>query len=173
MNQKIAYIYFDYNSASPIDQRVIEGMLPFMKDEFANPSSRHSFGIQVNEAVKNARVQVADFIGAKENEIIFTSGATEAINIAIKGVAENYSAKGKHIITVSTEHSAVLDTCKYLETKGYEITYLPVLRNGLIDLTGVKNSLRSDTILVWVMSVNNESGLNQPIKEIAAIGHHN
>jgi cysteine desulfurase len=164
-------VYFDNNSTTPIDPRVLESMLPFLKNNFANPSSTHHFGINLNEAVKKARIQVADSIGAEKNEILFTSGATEAINIAIKGVAENYSVKGRHIITVSTEHYAVLDTCKYLETKGYEITYLAVSKEGLIDLTELRNSLRSDTILVCVMYVNNETGVIQPIKEIASIAH--
>ena len=146
-------------------------MLPFLTDNFANASSTHNFGLQTNEAVKNARVQVADLICAEENEIIFTSGSTEAINIALKGVAENYSAKGNHIVTVSTEHYAVLDTCKHLESKGYEVTYLPVSKDGLIDLNELKNSLRADTILVCVMWVNNETGVIQPIKEIASLTH--
>jgi cysteine desulfurase len=171
MKKPYEIIYFDNNSTTPIDKRVLDAMLPFLTDNFANPSSTHHFGISVNEAVKKSRIQVADFIGAEENEILFTSGATEAINISIKGVAENYSEKGRHIITVSTEHFAVLDTCKYLETKGYEITYLPVSRDGLIDLIEVKNSLRTDTILVCVMFVNNETGVIQPIKEIASLAH--
>lgn len=164
-------LYFDCNATTPVDKRVLNSMLPFLTENYANASSSHLFGISVNEAVKKARVQVADFIGAEDNEIMYTSGATEAINIAIKGVAENYSSKGEHIITVSTEHYAVLDTCKYLETKGYEITYLPVSRDGLIDLTELKNAIREDTILVCVMHVNNETGVIQPIKDIASIAH--
>ncbi len=171
MKKPYEIIYLDNNSTTPIDKRVLDAMLPFLTDNFANPSSTHHFGINVNEAVKKARIQVADFIGAEENEILFTSGATEAINIAIKGVAENYSEKGRHIITVSTEHYAVLDTCKYLETKGYEIAYLAVSKEGLIDLTELRNSLRTDTILVCVMNVNNETGVIQPIKEISKIAH--
>ena len=164
-------IYFDNNATTPVDKRVLDAMLPFLTDNFANPSSIHHFGNQVNEAIKNARVQVANLISAEQNEIIFTSGSTEAINIALKGVAENYSAKGKHIITVSTEHHAVLDTCKHLERKGYEVTYLPVSKEGLIDLEELKISLRVDTILVCVMYVNNETGVIQPIKEIASLAH--
>lgn len=163
--------FLDYNATTPIDPRVLDAMLPFLKENFANPSSTHFFGTQVNESVKTARTQVADLIGADDKEIIFTSGSTEAINISLKGVAENYSEKGKHIITVSTEHKAVLDTCKHLETKGYEITYLPVQKDGLIDLNKLKKSLRSDTILVCVMFVNNETGVIQPIKEIAYFAH--
>ena len=165
------YKYLDYNSTTPIDSRVLDAMLPFLKDNFANPSSTHHFGQTINDKVKQARVQIADFINAEPNEIIFTSGATEAINIAIKGVAENYSNKGKHIITVSTEHKAVLDTCKDLEGKGFEVTYLPVKKSGLIDLSLLEQSIRPDTILVSVMYVNNETGVIQPIKEIASIVH--
>jgi cysteine desulfurase len=164
-------IYFDYNATTPIDKRVLDAMLPFLTDNFANASSTHHFGLKANEAVKEARIKVADMIGAEQNEIVFTSGSTEAINLALKGVAENYSAKGKHIVTVATEHSAVLDTCKYLETKGYEITYLPVNSFGLIDLNELKNCLRADTILVCVMYVNNETGVIQPVKEIAQLTH--
>ena len=171
MNFKHDISYFDYNATTPIDERVLEAMLPFLKENFANPSSTHYFGTTINESVKSARTQVADLIGADDKEIIFTSGSTEAINIALKGVAENYSEKGKHIITVSTEHKAVLDTCKYLENKGYEVTYLSVQNDGLINLKELKNSLRSDTILVSVMYVNNETGVIQPIKEIASLAH--
>lgn len=164
-------IYFDNNATTPIDKRVLDAMLPFLTETFANASSTHHFGITANEAVKKARIQVADLIGAEENEIIFTSGSTEAINIALKGVAENYSAKGKHIVTVSTEHYAVLDTCKHLERKGYEVTYLPVSSFGLIDLYELKNSLRADTILVCVMYGNNETGVIQPLVVIASLAH--
>lgn len=163
--------YLDYNSTTPIDKRVLDAMLLYLKEDFANPSSAHHFGRTINEKVKQARQQVADFINAELNEIIFTSGATEAINLALKGVAEQYSLKGKHIITLSTEHSAVLDTCKHLESRGYEVTYLPVQKNGLIDLSILKQAIRKDTILVSVMYVNNETGVIQPIKEIASIAH--
>lgn len=163
--------YFDYNATTPIDSRVLDAMLPFLKENFANPSSTHYFGATINESVKTARAQVADLICADEKEIIFTSGSTEAINIALKGVAENYSEKGKHIITVATEHKAVLDTCKHLENKGYEVTYLPVQKDGLIDLNELKEALRSDTILVSVMYVNNETGVIQPIQKIASLTH--
>lgn len=169
MNSKIKYL--DYNSTTPIDPRVLEAMLPFLKDNFANPSSTHHFGQSINEKVKQARDQIADFINAEPNELIFTSGATEAINIAIKGVAESYSNKGKHIITVSTEHKAVLDTCKDLERKGFEVTYLSVSQNGLIDLAELQKAFRPDTILVSVMYVNNETGVIQPIKEITTLTH--
>jgi len=145
--------------------------LPFLKDNFANPSSTHHFGQGINEKVRPAREQIADFINAKSNELIFTSGATEAINIAIKGVAESYSNQGKHIITFSTEHKAVLDTCKDLERKGFEITYLPVQSNGIIDIAELEKAIRLDTILVSVMYVNNETGVIQPIKEVSKIAH--
>lgn len=148
-------------------------MMPFLTHNFANAASTHVFGVAAHEAVKLARKQIADLIGADTHEIIFTSGATEAINLAIKGVAEAYSDKGKHIVTVSTEHSAVLDTCRYLETKGYEVTYLPVERDGLLDLQVVEDAIRSDTILVSVMHVNNETGVIQPIQEIAELAHKN
>jgi cysteine desulfurase len=152
-------IYLDNNATTQIDPEVLAVMLPFLTDNFAN------------DAVKNARQALADLIGSQPHEIVFTSGATEAINLAIKGVAENYSTKGKHIITVQTEHSAVLDVCKYLETKGFEITFLPVQSDGMIDLAVFKASLRPDTILVSVMLVNNELGTIQPIKEIAKLTH--
>jgi len=171
MEFKEQIIYLDNNSTTPIDPRVLEAMLPFLKDNFANSSSTHYFGQSINEEVKEAREQIADFINADSNELIFTSGATEAINIAIKGVAESYSNKGKHIITVSTEHKAVLDTCKDLERKGFEVTYLPVQKDGLIELTELEQAIRLDTILVSVMHVNNETGVIQPIKEIASIAH--
>lgn len=163
--------YLDYNSTTPIDLRVLEAMLPFLKDNFANPSSTHRFGQSINEKVKQAREQIADFINAESNELIFTSGATEAINIAIKGVAESNSNRRKHIITGSTEHKAVLDTCKDLERKGFEITYLPVQTNGLLDLDELQKAIRPDTVLVSVMYVNNETGVIQPIKEIAKLAH--
>lgn len=164
-------IYLDNNATTKIDPKVLEEMLPFLTDNFANASSTHAFGLIASEAVKNARQQMADFIGAEIHEIVFTSGATEAINLAIKGVAENYSNKGKHIITLQTEHSAVLDVCKYLETKGFEISFLPVKKDGLVDIEVFKAALRIDTILVSVMLVNNELGVIQPIEELAKLTH--
>lgn len=164
-------VYLDNNSTTPIDPRVLEAMLPFLKDNFANSSSTHHFGQSINDKVKEAREQIADFINAEPNELIFTSGATEAINIAIKGVAESYSNIGNHIITISTEHKAVLDTCKDLERKGFEVTYLTVQPNGLIDLAELQKAIRPDTVLVSVMYVNNETGVIQPIKEIAKLAH--
>lgn len=164
-------VYLDYNSTTPIDPRVFEAMLPYLKDNFANPSSAHPLGQAIYNKVEQTRRQIADFINAEPKELIFTSGSTEAINIAIKGVAESYLNKGKHIITVKTEHKAVLDTCKDLERKGFEVTYLGVNTKGLIDLEELKSALRLDTILVSVMYVNNETGVIQPIKEIASISH--
>ena len=164
-------IYLDNNATTCIDKRVLDAMLPFLTHEYANASSTHLFGVKANEAVKQSRTRVADLIGAEAHEIIFTSGATEAINLAIKGVAESYQAKGKHIVTVATEHSAVLDTCRFLETKGFEVTYLTVKFDGLIDLSELKHVLRDDTILVSVMFANNETGVRQPIKEIATLTH--
>lgn len=164
-------IYLDNNATTQIDYRVLDIMMPYLTSNFANANSTHQFGVGAHNAVKEARKQVASIIGAEPHEIVFTSGATEAINIAIKGVAENYSQKGKHIITVSTEHNAVLDTCKFLESKGYEVTYLPVEADGLVNINILKEALREDTILVSVMYVNNETGVIQPIKKIASLTH--
>lgn len=164
-------IYLDNNATTPIDPRVLEEMMPSLTHNFANAASTHRFGVSAHEAVKKARQQVAELVGADTHEVIFTSGATEAINLAIKGVAEAYSDRGKHIVTVSTEHSAVLDTCRYLETKGFEVTYLPVQKDGLLDLEIVRSAIRRDTILVSVMHVNNETGVIQPIKEISDLAH--
>jgi cysteine desulfurase len=154
-----------------MDKRVLEAMTPYLTYNYANANSTHKFGVEAYEAVKSARSKVADLIGAETNEIIFTSGSTEAINLAIKGVAENYSSKGKHIITVATEHPAVIDTCKYLEFRGYRVTYLTVKSDGLIDLSELKMALKEETILVSVMLANNETGVLQPIKEVAALTH--
>jgi cysteine desulfurase len=163
-------IYLDNNSTTQCDQRVLEAMLPFFLEFYANPNSKHSFAKKPYEAVKRARSLVAELIGAESSEIIFTSGATESINLAIKGYAELHPTK-KHIITVSTEHKAVLDTCAYLGKKGYDITYLPVQKNGILDLEHLRQAFRDDTLLVSVMYVNNETGVIQPIKEIAKITH--
>ena len=171
MELKRQVIYLDNNSTTKIDPRVLERMMPYLTDEYANASSTHVFGTGANDAVKTARSQVAGILNADPHEITFTGGATEAINIAIKGVAESFEQRGKHIITVSTEHKAVLDTCQYLEAKGFEVTYLPVQPDGLIDLEELRARLRTDTILVSVMLVNNETGVIQPIKEIAELVH--
>lgn len=166
-------IYLDNNATTKLDPRVLEAMMPFLTDEYGNAASNHSFGVAVNQHVKQAREKIANSVGAESNEIIFTSGATEAINLAIKGFAEQNRSKGNHIITVQTEHPAVLDTCKYLETKGFEITYLPVQSDGMIDLEVLRKHLHSETILVSVMLVNNETGIIQPIKEISELAHEN
>ncbi|WP_084650798.1 cysteine desulfurase family protein [Runella zeae] len=164
-------IYLDNNATTRLDPQVLESMMPFLTDNFANAASTHPFGLSASDAVKTARQQLADLIEAQPHEIVFTSGATEAINLAIKGVAEQYSSKGKHIITVQTEHSAVLDVCQYLETKGFEITYLPVQSDGLISVDQLRSALRKDTILVSIMAVNNEIGVIQPLKMISEITH--
>lgn len=167
-------VYLDYNATTPVDKRVLEEMLPYFTEKFGNASSRtHSFGWVADDAVKTARQQTADLINCLDQEIVFTSGATESINLALKGVWENYRTKGKHIVTVSTEHKAVLDTCSALEKKGADITYLSVDREGLIDLEELKKALRPDTILVAVMYVNNETGVIQPIRKIADLVHEN
>ncbi len=167
-------IYLDYNATTPIDKRVMEAMLPYFTEKFGNASSRtHAFGWVANDAVKTAREQIAQLINCLSQEIVYTSGATEAINLAIKGVWDNYQNKGKQIITVKTEHKAVLDTCKSLEKKGAEITYLAVDPEGLIDLEEFKKALTPQTILVAVMYANNETGVIQPIKKIADLVHAN
>lgn len=169
-------IYLDNNATTRLDPRVLEAMMPFLTDNFANAASTHPFGVSAHEAVKTARQQVADLLGCETHELVFTSGATEAINLAIKGVVENYQSLGKHIVTVQTEHKAVLDVCGYLEKHGrfgdpIEVTYLPVQPDGLLDLDVVKAAIRPDTMLVSVMLVNNETGVIQPIEEIAQLAH--
>lgn len=165
-------IYLDNNATTPMDPRVLEAMVPYFTQKFGNAASRnHAFGWVAEEAVDYAREQVAKLIGASEKEIIFTSGATEADNLAIKGVFEMYKDKGNHIITVVTEHKAVLDTCKHVEKLGGKVTYLPVKEDGLIDLQELEAHMTNETILVSVMYGNNEIGVIQPIKEISAIAH--
>jgi cysteine desulfurase len=165
-------IYLDNNATTPMDPRVLETMLPYFNQKFGNAASRnHAFGWVAEEAVDYAREQIAKIIGASEKEIIFTSGATEADNLAIKGVFEMYKDKGNHIITTVTEHKAVLDTCKHVEKLGGRVTYLPVQEDGLVNLQELEAAMTSETILVSVMYGNNEIGVIQPIKEIAAIAH--
>ena len=162
-------IYFDYSATTPVDKRVAEKMMQYMTTDgfYGNPASRsHKFGWQAEEAVDIARNQIADLINADPREIVFTSGATESNNLAIKGAANFYSKKGKHIITCKTEHKAVLDTCRELERQGYEVTYLDPESNGLIDLNKLKDTIREDTIVVSIMHVNNEIGVVQDIAEI-------
>ncbi|HKQ04196.1 MAG TPA: IscS subfamily cysteine desulfurase [Blastocatellia bacterium] len=163
-------IYMDYHATTPVDPRVFEAMRPYFTEIFGNAASRnHEFGWQAEEAVENARKQVADLIGATSKEIVFTSGATESDNLAIKGVADMYYERGDHIITVVTEHKAVLDTCKKLEKRGFKVTYLPVASDGLISPDDVKRALTDKTILVSVMHANNEIGVLQPIAEIGKV----
>jgi len=168
-------VYLDYNATTPCDPRVVEAMIPYFTNLFGNAASRsHSLGWQAEEAVQFAREQVAALIGADPSEIIFTSGATEADNLAIKGVAEMYVGKGRHIITYSTEHKAVLDTCAHVAKNGGEVTYLPVDENGLPDLAMLEAAIRPDTILVTAMYANNETGVLLPVREISAIARrHN
>jgi cysteine desulfurase len=163
-------IYLDHNATTPMDPRVLEAMIPYFTESFGNAASRnHSFGWQAEEAVDYAREQVAKLIGADPKEIIFTSGATEGDNLAIKGVYEMYASKGNHIITCTTEHKAVLDTCKHLEKLGAEVTYLEVQPDGLVDLKVLEAAMRPTTILVAIMYANNEIGVVQPVKEISVI----
>ncbi len=165
-------VYLDSNATTPIDQRVLETMIPFFTENFGNAASRnHAYGWKAEEAVDYAREQIATLIGCTDKEIIFTSGATESNNLAIKGVAEMYASKGNHIITVTTEHKAVLDTCKHLEKSGIEVTYLSVGSDGLINLEDLAKAITPRTILVSVMIANNETGVVQPIKEIAKLTH--
>jgi cysteine desulfurase len=165
-------IYMDNHATTPLDPRVLEAMMPYLTGIFGNAASRnHSFGWEAESAVEKAREQIAKLIGATAKEIIFTSGATESNNLAIKGIAEMYRERGNHIITQVTEHKATLDTCKRLEKSGYRITYLPVHADGLIDLEDLKLAMDKDTILVSIMYANNEIGVIQPIREIGALCH--
>ncbi|MCH7858832.1 MAG: IscS subfamily cysteine desulfurase [Candidatus Marinimicrobia bacterium] len=164
------HIYLDYQATTPVDPRVMEVMLPYFTEKFGNPASKsHVYGWAAREAVEAARSQVAALIGATPREIIFTSGATEAINLALKGVAGMYASKGRHIITVATEHRAVLDTCKALEQSGFKVTYLGVPENGLLDLDELRRAITGETILVSVMHANNEIGVIQPMAGIGAL----
>ncbi len=163
-------VYLDNHATTPMDPRVLEAMLPYFTKMFGNAASRnHSFGWEAEEAVEKARKQIADLIGANPKEIIFTSGATESNNLAIKGVAEMYAEKGNHIITAATEHKAILDTCKKLEKEGCRVTYLPLKADGLIDLDMLREAITDKTILVTIMYANNEIGVIQPVAEIGAI----
>ncbi|OKH41424.1 IscS subfamily cysteine desulfurase [Calothrix sp. HK-06] len=163
-------IYLDNHATTPVDKRVVEAMIPYFTEHFGNPSSiNHQYGWEAEAAVKQTRDILSKTINASAEEIIFTSGATEANNLAIKGVAEAYFQKGQHIITVATEHNAVIDPCKYLETLGFEITILPVQKDGLINLEELEKAIRPDTILVSIMAANNEIGVIQPLAKIGKI----
>jgi cysteine desulfurase len=170
MNNDIPHlpIYMDYSATTPVDPRVVDKMIPYLREQFGNPASRsHQYGWDAERAVEEARENVAKLVNCDPREIIWTSGATESDNLAIKGAAHFYKSKGKHIITVKTEHKAVLDTCRELEREGFEVTYLDVKDDGLLDLDKFQAAIRPDTILVSVMSVNNEIGV---IQDVAAIG---
>ncbi len=161
-------IYLDYSATTPVDPRVVDAMIPFLREDFGNPASRsHAYGWKAEEAVENARANVAALVNCDSKELVWTSGATESINLALKGAAHFYKDKGRHVITVKTEHKATLDTCRELEREGFEVTYLDVRDNGLIDLAQFEAALRPDTILVSIMYVNNEIGV---IQDIPAIG---
>nr|XP_023967401.1 cysteine desulfurase, mitochondrial isoform X1 [Chrysemys picta bellii] len=163
-------LYMDVQATTPLDPRVLDSMLPYLMHYYGNPHSRtHAYGWESESAMERARQQVASLIGADPREIIFTSGATESNNLAIKGVARFYKSRKKHIITTQTEHKCVLDSCRYLEAEGFRVTYLPVKRNGLIDLKELEDALQPDTSLVSIMTVNNEIGVKQPISDIGQI----
>jgi cysteine desulfurase len=163
-------IYLDYQSTTPVDPRVMDAMMPYFMQKFGNPHSRsHSFGWESEAGIEQARSDIARLIGASEKEIIFTSGATESNNMAIKGVGRFYKDKKNHIITVVTEHKCVLDSCRHLEKEGFDVTYLPVQKDGLIDLEQLKAAIKDTTLLVSIMAINNEIGVIQPLKEIGAL----
>ncbi|KNZ34458.1 MAG: cysteine desulfurase [Methylibium sp. NZG] len=163
-------VYMDYGATSPVDQRVVDAMIPWLREHFGNPASRsHAWGWEAEAVVEKSREQVAALVGADPREIVWTSGATESINLAIKGAAQFYKTRGKHLITVRTEHKAVLDTMRELERQGFEVTYLDVEEDGLLDLEKLKAAMRKDTILVAVMFVNNEIGVIQDIPAIGAM----
>mgnify|MGYP001395339228 CR=1 FL=1 len=163
-------IYLDYSATTPIDPRVVEAMMPFLTESYGNPASRsHSFGWTAEQAIENSRKHVGDLVGCDPRELVWTSGATESINLALKGATQFYKDKGRHVITVKTEHKATLDACRELEREGFEVTYLDVMENGLIDINHFIESLRDDTVLVSVMYVNNEIGVIQDICSIGEI----
>jgi len=162
-------IYLDNNSTTPLDHRVLEAMLPYFNDMFGNASSTHNFGLKIKKAVQESREKVSALINSEEKEVVFTSGATESTNLALKGLAFDHSKGKKHIVTLKTEHKAVLDTCKYLESIGFEITYLPVNIDGLVDLNLLRENLRKDTLLVSIMLANNETGVIHDIELISRL----
>ena len=166
-------IYLDNSATTPVDPRVYEAMIPYFKEKYANPSSIHTMGREVRDDIENAREKIASLINADPNEIIFTGSGTESDNIAIKGIAFGFESKGKHIITTKIEHKAVLSSCACLEKRGFEITYLSVDKNGVIDLEELKQAIRKDTILISIMLANNEIGTIEPIKEVVEIARKN
>lgn len=170
MFSRLFPVYMDYSATTPVDPRVADTMIPYLREQFGNPASRsHAYGWEAEEAVEEARANVAKLVGADPREIVWTSGATESINLALKGAAHFYKEKGKHIITVKTEHKATLDTCRELEREGYDVTYLDVMENGLVDVNQFVSALRPDTILVSIMLVNNEIGVIQDVKTFGEI----
>ncbi|XP_065064552.1 cysteine desulfurase-like isoform X2 [Rhopilema esculentum] len=173
-DEELKPIYLDAQATTPLDPRVLDAMLPYHISFYGNPHSRtHAYGWETEKAVEDARKKVADLIGADPKEVIFTSGATESNNIAVKGIARFNKRKKRHVITTQTEHKCVLDSCRVLEAEGFEVTYLPVQKNGIIDIEELKSSIRPDTSLVSIMTVNNEIGVKQPVHEIGAICREN
>ncbi len=169
-NRPATPIYLDYQATTPCDPRVVQTMLPYFTEKFGNPHSRnHPFGWEAEDAVEKARTQVASIIGADAREIVFTSGATESNNLALKGVAHFYKDRKNHVVTAVTEHKCVLDSCRHLEQEGFEVTYLPVRQNGLIDLADLEAAITPKTVMVSIMAVNNEIGVIQPLAEIGAL----
>src|SRR5215813_11675811 len=163
-------IYLDYQATTPMDPRVLEAMMPYFTEKFGNPHSRsHAFGWEAEEAVEKAREQVAALIKADPREIVFTSGATESNNLAIAGMARFYKDKKNHIVTLTTEHKCVLDTCRHLEQEGFEVTYLAVQKDGLVDLEALKAAITDKTALVSIMAANNEIGVLQPVRQIGEL----
>jgi len=162
-------IYMDHGATTPVDPLVVDAMLPYFTETFGNASSLHSFGQEANSALEQSRQQVAASIGAKPEEIIFTSGGTESDNLAIKGIAYRNSGKGKHIITSTIEHPTILNTCAYLEKEGFDVTYVPADSDGIIDMDELEKAIRDDTILISVMHANNEIGTIQPISDISKL----
>ncbi|KAJ7940208.1 cysteine desulfurase NFS1 [Mycena leptocephala] len=170
MKEKTRPIYLDMQATTPVDPRVLDAMLPYLTDQYGNPHSRtHAYGWEAEQAVEDARKHVADLIGADSKDIVFTSGATESNNMAIKGVARFHKEKKRHIITTQTEHKCVLDSCRKLGEEGFDVTYLPVQQNGIVSLEALEAAIRPDTSLVSIMTVNNETGVIQPMKEIGAL----
>ncbi|KIY50758.1 cysteine desulfurase [Fistulina hepatica ATCC 64428] len=170
LKEKTRPIYLDMQATTPVDPRVLDAMLPYFTDQYGNPHSRtHAYGWEAEHAVEEGRKYIADLIGAEPKDIVFTSGATETNNMSIKGVARFHKEKKRHIITTQTEHKCVLDSCRNLQEEGFDVTYLPVQHNGVVDLKVLEDAIRPDTALVSIMTVNNETGVIQPIKEIGAM----